>query len=248
MIRPKPTAEVDSMGFRLRGKEMTRLETFVDAAFAFVVTLLALSQEEIPASYADLIELMKNTPAFLASFAILTLFWLDNVRFSQRFGLEDKTTVWLSVLLVAILLLYVYPLRFMATVGFAYFIPPLRPPDETWKSAITEPREMSRLFVIYAIGFAAVTGTAALLYLNAVRQRVALGLSDREVYIAKAEAGSSLIYIGLCCVSIVLALTLVGSIWMMTAGFVYALLGVFVPVYWVQVERRWRRTRGEGAG
>ena len=34
--------------FRLRGLEMTRIEVFVDAAFAFAVTLLVISFDAIP--------------------------------------------------------------------------------------------------------------------------------------------------------------------------------------------------------
>ena len=33
---------------RLRGLEVTRLDTFIDAAFAFVLTLLVISFDEIP--------------------------------------------------------------------------------------------------------------------------------------------------------------------------------------------------------
>ena len=33
-------------GFRLRGLEMTRLETFIDAAFAFSVTMMVISVDK----------------------------------------------------------------------------------------------------------------------------------------------------------------------------------------------------------
>lgn len=42
-------------GFRLRGTEMTRLETFLDAAFAFATTLLVISVGSIPENYQELI-------------------------------------------------------------------------------------------------------------------------------------------------------------------------------------------------
>ncbi|MGB9155391.1 MAG: hypothetical protein WCB20_02790, partial [Chthoniobacterales bacterium] len=35
-------------GFRLRGLEMTRLESFVDAAFAFAVSLLVIAGQQVP--------------------------------------------------------------------------------------------------------------------------------------------------------------------------------------------------------
>jgi hypothetical protein len=35
-------------GFRLRGEEMTRIETFTDAAFAFAVSLLVIAGDTVP--------------------------------------------------------------------------------------------------------------------------------------------------------------------------------------------------------
>ena len=63
-------------GFRLRGMEMTRLETFADAAFAFAVTLLVVGGGDfIPATFDEMIQAMKQVPAFAASFANIMLFW-----------------------------------------------------------------------------------------------------------------------------------------------------------------------------
>jgi hypothetical protein len=33
-------------GFRLRGMEMTRLETFIDAAFAFAISMLVIAAQQ----------------------------------------------------------------------------------------------------------------------------------------------------------------------------------------------------------
>jgi hypothetical protein len=35
-------------GFRLRGIEMTRLETFIDAAFAFAISMPVIAAQQIP--------------------------------------------------------------------------------------------------------------------------------------------------------------------------------------------------------
>ncbi len=43
-----------SDGFRERGMQVTRTETFVDAAFAFAVTLLIVNLEKFPESSAEL--------------------------------------------------------------------------------------------------------------------------------------------------------------------------------------------------
>ena len=58
-------------GFRLRGMEMTRLETFIDAAFAFAVTMMVISVDRIPRNIEELFEAFKDVPAFLASIVVL---------------------------------------------------------------------------------------------------------------------------------------------------------------------------------
>ncbi len=78
--------ELDSLTvesqFRLRGLEVTRLDTFIDAAFAFVLTLLVISFDEIPSNYAEMMAAVKRIPAFVASFALLMMFWLPHRRWS----------------------------------------------------------------------------------------------------------------------------------------------------------------------
>ena len=52
---------------------MTRIETLVDAVFAFVFTMLALSIDEIPKMVSELLDLSQDIPAFLISAAIIGL-------------------------------------------------------------------------------------------------------------------------------------------------------------------------------
>lgn len=62
-------------GFRLRGLEMTRIEVFVDAAFAFAVTLLVISFDSIPSIFEEMVLALKGTPAFVVSAAQLIWIW-----------------------------------------------------------------------------------------------------------------------------------------------------------------------------
>jgi len=94
-----------------RGGQGTRLGRFVEAAFALALTLLGVSFDAMPDSFAELYDALRRLPAFLAGFAILGMFWQAHHRFSRRFGLEDATIVFASMLLVAATLFYVYPLR-----------------------------------------------------------------------------------------------------------------------------------------
>src|SRR5205807_8139543 len=48
--------------FRLRGMQMTRLETFIDAAFAFATSLLVIAAHQIPDNIEALLPASKQVP------------------------------------------------------------------------------------------------------------------------------------------------------------------------------------------
>src|SRR3546814_6417643 len=98
-------------GFVHRGRQVTRLETFVDAAFAFAVTLLVISIDEIPDSRAVLVLALKAVHAFAACFAMIALFWAAHARWSPRYGFEDAASTPIDLVLVFVGLVYVYQLR-----------------------------------------------------------------------------------------------------------------------------------------
>jgi GGDEF domain-containing protein len=77
---------------------MTRLEVFSDAAFAFAVTTLVVTSGEIPGTYEELILALKKVPSFILSFAQIMVFWITHRLWSQRYGLEDFWTTFLSMI------------------------------------------------------------------------------------------------------------------------------------------------------
>ena len=83
-------------GFRLRGLEMTRLETFIDAAFAFAVTMMVIASDRVPDDINALLAAFKHVPAFVASVAVLGIFWRGHWIWSRRYGLEDGVSIFIS--------------------------------------------------------------------------------------------------------------------------------------------------------
>ena len=69
---------------------MTRIETLVDAAFAFALTMLVISIGEIPKSPPELFELSKDIPAFVFSALSIGAVWLAHAKWSRTFGLQDS--------------------------------------------------------------------------------------------------------------------------------------------------------------
>jgi len=161
-------------GFRMRGRDVTRLESFSDAVFGFALTLLVVSLE-VPKSFADLIAAMKDFPAFAVCFAMLAMLWNSHYRFSRRYGLDDGTTRFLTCVLLFIVLLYVYPLKFLfnLSINDMIFGHPAAAP-------VIREGDLPMLLSVYGFGFAGVYLALTLLYLHAWRLRNALDLSEIE--------------------------------------------------------------------
>src|SRR5207247_4641660 len=104
-------ADLDALprlhGFRLRGIEMTRLETFIDAAFAFAISMLVIAAQQIPDNIQALLAAFKNVPTFVCCIAVLGIYWRGRWLWSRGYGLEDGVWVFIrSALIVAILILF----------------------------------------------------------------------------------------------------------------------------------------------
>ncbi|HNV79013.1 MAG TPA: TMEM175 family protein [Thermomonas sp.] len=223
-------------GVRQRGEQVTRLETFVDAAFAFAMTLLVVSFDAMPESFAQLYDALRRLPAFLAGFAILAMFWQAHHRFSRRFGLEDTTIVLASMLLVAATLFYVYPLRMVMSAAMGFFTGGWAPSEFKVQSFL----EFRLIFVIYGVGFAILAAIIAWMNVHALRKAAVLQLDAAERLAAESEVALNLVLIACAVLSVAVALVIPPSVGWMQAlpGSVYALLGIAMPVLSIRYGRR----------
>jgi uncharacterized membrane protein len=172
--RSRSLESPDLVGFRLRGREITRLESFSDAVFGFALTLLVVSLD-VPKTFDDLVATMRGFPAFALCFLFLALIWNGHYRFCRRYGLDDGTARFLTCVMLFLVLFYVYPLKFL----FNFSIGGLM---EGPQSASMTRSQFSALLVIYGLGFAAVYLSQTLLYLHAYRLRDALELTELEKF------------------------------------------------------------------
>lgn len=205
-----------------RSREVSRLEAFSDAVFAFALTLLVVSLE-VPSSYGALIETMRGFLPFACTFAIVTWIWYEHTAFFRRFAMAGPYTVFLNGVLLFLVLLYVYPLKFMATVVFAMM------GAVSARALAIELSQVPALLAVYSGGFVVLFVAFALLYYQAWRRRDALGLDALGAFEARAGIVNHLLSAGVGVLSVLVALTF-PTRWAWLAGPLYFIMG---PVhYW----------------
>jgi uncharacterized membrane protein len=212
-----------------RRHDISRLEAFSDAVFAFALTLLVVSLE-VPTSYDDLMKLMAGFVPFGASFALLIWIWYEHNIFFRKYGLQGPSTAVLNAVLLFVVLFYVYPLKFLFTAAFSFFMPVLG-----IHLTITPP-QLGRLFAIYGTGFVVLFLTFALLYAQAYRKRSELGLTTLEAFDARRSVGEHLVSAGVGTFATLIALTAPPP-FPVFSGFSYFLMGPAHLIYGVRTGR-----------
>jgi uncharacterized membrane protein len=214
-------------GFRLRGIQMTRLETFIDAAFAFAITMLVIAAQQIPDDIASLLAAFRHVPTFVCSIFVVGIFWRGHWLWSRRYGLEDGPSILISWSMLVTILIFVYPLKVIF--GAMWFFISDGAAGRPLSLHTTETQART-IFAIYALGLIAISAEILMLYLRAWQLREPLRLNARERLITRGELGGWSIPIGVGIVSLVLTITLpIERLdW---AGWVYFSMAILVPLY-----------------
>lgn len=212
--------------FYHRGKDTTRLEAFVDAAFAFALTLLVISFDAVPQSYDELIIALRAVPAFLFGFCILAMFWIAHRNWSMRFGLDTTFATLVSLALIFILLVYVYPLRAMATAAVSALTNGWLPTE----FYIDNVNKIRGLFAIYGIGFFVSNVCLVSLNWHALRRANSLALTPEEQLLTRYEVLAWSIVGSSGLVSMILAVALPDRL-VGLAGWCYMGLAVIMPTF-----------------
>src|SRR5213592_1420908 len=213
-------ADLDALprlhGFRLRGIEMTRLETFIDAAFAFAISMLVIAAQQIPDNIQALLAAFKNVPTFVCSIAVLEIFWRGHWLWSRRYGLEDSVSILISWAM--------WYLLSSGQVGQPF-------------SLHTTESQARTIFAIYALGLIAISAEILLLNFRAWQLREPLRLNARERLMTRGELTGWSIPVSVGIVSLVFSFTLpIEQIaW---CGWVYFLMAIILRVHWFWHRRR----------
>lgn len=224
-----------------RGDKVTRLEAFVDASFAFTLTLLVIAGDSIPGSLEELQDALKQIPTYVLSFNLIAQFWSAHAKWSRWFGIDDDTSTRLSLFLVLVLLIFVYPLK-MVFGAFFHVI------SGGWLTAtftLQHVDDLLVMFQVFAVGYGILAVVMALLFWHAVRLADALAFTPLERLQARHHRNNWLVVAGFCLVSLLTATFLPEPFrlghWVGLPGYILFGLFVFQLIRWRVYKRQIRR-------
>src|SRR5262245_49499363 len=142
-------------------REVTRLEGFSDAVFGFAITLLVVSLE-VPATFDELLFVCHRLPVFAICFSLLLLVWHEHHQYFRRVGLQDGLTVWLNGALLFVVMIYIYPLKFL----FGLIAGPEGVARGATEQRMIREEQLPTLMVVYGLGFMTIFALLAVMYLR----------------------------------------------------------------------------------
>lgn len=161
--------------FVWRGGDPTRVEALSDMVFAFALTLLVVSADP-PSNFAELQAQLWGFPGFAAAFAMLLILWHAHYIFFRRYGLADAWTTTLNAAFLFLILFFVYPLKYLATM-LSQFVQSLAAGTPAPPMSIYDAQQA---LILLSIGYAAVFAVLAALYLHARGKAELLQLTAEE--------------------------------------------------------------------
>jgi len=180
-----------------RGESPSRLDNLTDAVFGIAITLLLFNISN-PNSFTDLISLTKTFPAFLISIGFLILIWSEHSNFTLIYSLNDQVFKLINTLFIALIIFYVYPLRFLSLILTSAFFDINIPVNITGEN-------VPDLMIYYGFVAFALYVTLYLFYRRALNIKLKLQLNDYEVFLTNQMMKRMIIMFSVPMVSIIIA-------------------------------------------
>ena len=225
MLRKK-AATLKKNRIKWRSNEPSRLETFSDAVFAFAVTLIIVSLE-VPKSFDELFETMKGFVSFGVCFTLLFLIWNNQNIFFRRYGLADAYVTFLNGVLLFLVLIYTYPLKFLFTLVFSG--------DNTYlshgeKLSMIRTDQIPSLMYVYNTGYVLIYLLFYLMYRHAQNNAERLELTAIELFETRSQMYINLLNGSIGVLAIILTFLLPDNA-KGGSGYVYFLLMFAYPLF-----------------
>lgn len=229
--------------FTWRGRDVTRVENFSDIVFALSLTLIVASS--VPASFEALAALWREAIAVALCFALILLIWSKHHTFHRRYGLDDGPTVLLNAVVLFLIMIFAYPLKFLALFLVNFFTGHYE--SGTQINAVMPLDQVQWFIVIYAAGYAAVFGVFALLYAHALSRADDLDLTPAERILTRLEVDQGLASIIISILAALIALALPAQ-YSPLGGAIYFLVGPAMMFLNMRARNRADQAQAEAGG
>lgn len=235
--------------FRYRGLNQTRIETFSDAVFAVAFTLVVLSSA-VPETFSELRKSIHDIiPSFIC-IVLIVVIWYQHYVFYLRYGLQNTKTVTINTFLLFLLLIYVYPLKFLARFlvelyGGLIF----GRPDNFMNNFGGEmnSENMTLLMTAYGAGATLIFMAMTWLYREAYKKREELELNEYETFSTKVSLWQNLLMSTIPFLSTIVAFLHpfgYGALNFAIAGFIYMLYPPVMITFGYRVKKKSRKLFG----
>ncbi|MEQ9466082.1 MAG: TMEM175 family protein [Ekhidna sp.] len=235
--------------FEYRGLNQTRIETFSDAVFAVAFTLVVLSST-VPETFDELRKSIEDIiPSFIC-IVLIVVIWYQHYVFFIRYGLQNTKTVTVNTLLLFTLLIYVYPLKFLARFlvelyGGLIFGKPDNFMNDFGGEMNGE--NMTLLMTAYGAGATLIFMTMAWLYRHAYKKRDELELDDYESFATKVSLWQNVLMSAIPFLSTITAFFHPfgqGALNFAVAGFIYMLYPPVMITFGYRVRKKSKQLFG----
>jgi uncharacterized membrane protein len=223
--------------FKIRNTNTSRIENFSDAVFAFSITLLMISLE-VPKTFSHILSLTDELIAFAVTIIPLFIIWQQHRLFFRRYGLDDRAILVWNTVLLFIVLIFIFPLKFLSLFLIRFISWPLFGTENVFITMI-DGTQVPWLMVYYGIGALGILFVFSRFYKYALKMKDELDLSGQEVNLTEyyARVFKHLCYVPVISILFVLVFMNISvTAASIISGMLYALTGfVFV------LNQRWLR-------
>ncbi|MEO9872776.1 TMEM175 family protein [Ekhidna sp.] len=229
--------------FRYRGLNQTRIETFSDAVFAVAFTLVVLSTT-VPETFDELRKSINDIiPSFIC-IVLIVVIWYQHYLFFLRFGLQNTKTVVVNTFLLFLLLIYIYPLKFLARFLVELYSAILFGKNVNFMQSFggeMNSENMTLLMTAYGAGATLIFVAMTWLYRHAYKKREELELNEFETFCTKVGLKQNLLMSAIPFFSTVIAFLHPfghGALNFGIAGFTYMLYPPVMIFYGYKVRKK----------
>jgi uncharacterized membrane protein len=189
MLRKRIFGSFYNAKFRHRGDEILRIEALSDAVFAFSVSLLVASLE-VPQTFDELLITVNGALPFFATVTILFLLWYQQYIFFRHYGMNDFVTILLNLVYLAVIVFYLYPLKFLFSLLLSSWTGVNLFPRALGKTIIT-PEQFPQLVILYSLGYFVIWMLLYVMHHRAAHFSARLQLNKYEIlYTMKERRGA----------------------------------------------------------